>query len=426
MKTLEAVLIGAGGRGTGGVGRYAERFPEDLKFIAVAEPDRGRREHFAGIHNIPPENCFTTYEEVLEREKMAPLCFNMTMDRMHYDSAMKLLDKGYHLFLEKPMADSPAQCIEIAEKARRLDRMLQICHPMRFTPIYTKIKELLDSGEIGEIISLSMYENVAYWHFAHSYVRGNWHRFDESGPLILTKCCHDMDLATWLVDAHVQNAASFGNLRYFRKENAPEGAPLNCMEGCPVEKSCPYYAPSVYLTEDTSWPVSAVSLDTSLEARNKALREGPYGKCVFQNDNDIVDHQVVAAEFENGVSLDFAVRANTYSCYRTARIIGTKGELNAHDEKSEIAIRHFIQGDRKSNKEDIYDIDVSDTEGHQGGDEGVIRNFLTCFRQNKKEFMDHSLDIAVEGHLLSFAAEEARTSGKVVNMQDFKRRIDKC
>jgi len=422
MKPIEAVLIGAGGRGIGGVGRFAERFPEELNFVAVAEPIKERRDYFARVHNIPEENCFESWEDVVEREQMAPLCFNMTMDRTHYESAMKLLDKGYHLFLEKPMADTPVRCLEIAEKARQMNRMLQICHPMRFTPIYTKIKELLDQGEIGDIISLSMYENVAYWHFAHSYVRGNWHRYDESGPLILTKCCHDMDLATWLVDTHVRKASSFGNLKYFRRENAPAGAPENCMKGCPEEKTCPYFAPSVYLTEETGWPVSAISVDTSYEARKKALEEGPYGKCVFRNDNDIVDHQVVAAEFENGVTLDFAVRANTFSCYRTARIIGTKGELNAHDEKSEISIRHFVQGNRDNEKEKVYKVDVSDMEGHQGGDEGVIRNFLRCYRNNEVDYMDHSLDIAVEGHLLSFGAEEARTSGKVLDMKEFKKR----
>ncbi len=423
MNPLEAVLIGAGARGSGGAGRYAERFSQELKFVAVAEPDKGKRELFARKHNIPAENCFTTYEEVLEREQMAPLCFNMTMDKLHYESAMKLLDKGYHLFLEKPMADTPGKCLEIAEKARRLNRMLQVCHPMRFTPIYTKIKELLDEGKIGKIISLSMYENVAYWHFAHSYVRGNWHRLDESGPLILTKCCHDMDLATWLVDDHVSKTASFGNLKYFRKENAPAGAPKYCLEGCPAEKTCSFYAPAMYLTGDTDWPVSVISVDKSAEAREKALKTGPYGRCVFQNDNDIADHQVVAAEFNNGVTLDFAVRANTFSCYRTARIIGTEGELNAHDEKSEISIKRFGQGHGESEKEQVYKVDVSDTEGHQGGDEGVIRNFLNCFREKKVEFMDHSLDIAVEAHFLSFAAEQARISGKVIDMGEFKRSV---
>lgn len=421
MAQVEAVLLGAGGRGTYTCGAYAKRNPEALKFIAVAEVNEGRRKRFAQLHDIPAENCFASYEELLERPQMAPLCFNATMDRNHLPSALMALEKGYHLFLEKPMAHTPLGCLQIAQEAARRKKMVQICHPLRYTPFYNKLKEVLDAGKIGSIISMSMYENVGYWHFAHSFVRGNWPRMDTSGPLILTKCCHDMDLATWLADSQVKTVASMGNLYYFRRENAPPDAPDRCTDGCPVEKTCPFHAPTFYLVENgEDWPYSAISLDHSKEARLKALENGPYGRCIFKCDNDVVDHQVLSAEFENRITLNFAVRANSFYCYRTVRIIGTEGEINGHLEKSEFSVHRFTQGQGLNVEPEIFKVEnVSDS--HLGGDTGVTGNFLRAYRENDYAGMQHSLEIAVEGHLLSFAAEEARAKAQTVRMEDYKK-----
>jgi predicted dehydrogenase len=423
MKAIEAVLMGAGGRGRHTVGAYAARHPEQVRFVAVAELDEGRRMAFAEKHRIPKENCFASYEEMLARPQLAPLCFNTTMDKQHRPSAVAALEKGYHLFLEKPMADTPEGCLQIAQVARKHRRMVQICHPLRYTPFYRQVKSALESGVIGKIISISHYENVAYWHFAHSFVRGNWGRVETSGPLILTKCCHDMDLVTWLADSKVKSVSSAGTLYWFREENAPEGAPARCLEGCPVEDTCPFYAPKAYLTEYTDWPVSAISLDTSLEARRKALETGPYGRCVFRCDNTAVDHQVVCAQFENDISMDFAVRGNTFHPFRTLRIIGTEGELNGHLERSEFSILRFAQGIWVDQKPDLRQVAKSQEGGHSGGDPSVIANFLRCYRENDTESIEHSLEIAVEGHLLAFAAEEARQSEQTVNMNWYKEKI---
>jgi predicted dehydrogenase len=422
MKTLEAVMVGAGHRSRFAFGAFAQRFPEQLKFIAVAEPQDARRERFAAEHGIPPEMCFRSWEELVNRPPLAPLCVNATMDRDHIDSAIALLHAGYHLLLEKPMADSPRGCVEIAQTALELGRFLQISHPLRFTSFYTEVKRLLDSGSIGRMLSISMTENIGYFHFAHSYVRGNWRRIDESGPLILTKCCHDMDIATWLSNSRVSEVSSQGSLVHFRAENKPEGAPKRCLDGCPVEMTCPYFAGALYLKEHADGLAAAISVDLSVESRRRALETGPYGRCVFQCDNDTPDQQSVIAQFANGVLLDFNVHANTPEISRQIRVIGSEGELSGHLERSEITVVRYKPGDGKNLEPKTYR-PAPLGGGHMGGDEGVINHFLQVLEANDWDAMRESLEIAVEGHLLSFAADEARCSAKRIHMNAYREAV---
>jgi len=419
---IQAVLVGAGSRGRDTAGGFALRHPDKLKFVAVAEPDDERRTTFARLHSLPDQNCFSSYEALFDRPPLAPVCFNLTMDRTHLESSVMALEKGYHLFLEKPMAHTAEACFAIREAARKHKRMVQICHPLRYTPFYNKVRELIDSGIIGDLTSVSMSENVGYWHYAHSYVRGNWRRKDTSGPLILTKTCHDMDLISWFVGSPARRVSSFGTQSLFTRKNKPEGAPKRCTDGCPAENTCPFFAPAFYLPLPNEWPANVICLDPSPEARMNALRTGPYGRCVFQSDNNVPDHQVVAAEFENGVTLDFIVRGNTLGCFRTIRLSGTKGELNGHFEKNEISVRQFGQ---KMGLDELILVftPASFFGGHGGGDTGVISHFLEQLAKNDRAALKHSLDIATEGHLLAFAAEEARVAQSVIEMKDFRRKL---
>ena len=424
MKPVEAVIVGAGQRGTDVGGVFALQNPDKLKFIAVAELDDFKRNYFGDKHNIPADKRFKSYEDLLAQLQMAPLCFNFTMDKVHLPSSLAIMDKGYHLFLEKPMAVTPEDCMKIQAKAVKKSLMVHICHPLRYTPVYMMIKGLIKEGKIGKIISFSMTENVAYWHYAHSFVRGNWGVQDKCGPFILTKCCHDMDMAVWLADEKVKNVSSVGNLYFFKEENAPEGAPERCTDGCPVESTCPFNAITTYVEGIHEWPLSVITSDPTPDGRLEALKKGPYGRCVFRTDNDITDHQIVCVEFESGVSLDFVVRANTYHPYRSTRIIGTEGELNSHMEKTNITIDRFQQGIYKAHLQERYNPDLP-SGTHGGGDSGAINNFLRCYKEDDFDSIYKSLDIAVEGHLLAFAAEKARVTSSVVKMDEFKESINR-
>jgi len=422
MSVVEAVLIGAGQRGRDAFGGFALRNPEELRFIAVAEPNERKRERFAEDHGIPPQKRFESYEALLAEPQMAPLCFIATLDSMHLPVARPALKQGYHLFVEKPMADTPEGCVEIARLGREAGRMIQVCHPLRYTLFYQGIQSKLRRGAIGRLISISMRENVGYWHFAHSFVRGNWGRVEDTGPLILTKCCHDMDLAGWLAAGQAEVVVSLGGRNCFRKEQAPAGAPQRCLDGCPVEAECPYYAPSLYLGENTEWPVSVISTDSSREGRRKALETGPYGRCVFHCDNTTADHQVVCAQYANGITVDFVVRANSFHCSRTIRVIGTEGELQGRMEHSKFTLTRLTPGTGEEEKNEVQHLAVS-PDGHSGGDGGVIRNFLRCYREKDFNSIQESLDIAVEGHLLAFAAEEARSRRQAIALDPYRGRF---
>ena len=424
MKPVEAVLIGAGQRGIEAMGAFAERCPDELKFVAVVEPIKERRDLFAERHNIPEKLRFASLDEFLAQPAPSKICFNATMDRQHRETAIKLMENGFHQFLEKPMDYTAEGCLAIADKARENGLMLQICHPLRYTDFYSRVKNLIRDGAIGKLVSFTMNENVCYWHFAHSYTRGNWRNSDKSGPIILTKSCHDMDIAAWLTESAPKKVAAFGGLDHFRKKNAPEGATKRCTDGCPAAESCPFYAPDLYLKGGPLeiWPVSMTGVIQEDEKRLEALKTSHYGRCVYHCDNNVPDHFVLSSEFENGVSFDFTLRADTYNCYRTIRAVGTEGTLDGHFENFEIRISRFTS--KPDPEKDVEDIHTEKLEGaHGGGDTGAIRNFVNAARENDVDSLKRSVEIAVEGHMLAFAAEEARTSEQVITLSDFKKRF---
>ena len=216
---------------------------------------------------------------------------------------MAALEAGKHVLCEKPMSYDRTELIAMGEKARQTGRVLSICHVLRYSPFFVKLKELIDSGAIGKLVSIQHIESVGYWHMAHSFVRGNWSRSEDSCPMILAKCCHDTDILTWLAGSSCEAVSSFGSLAHFNAAHKPDGATEYCLDGCMHRDHCPYYAPRFYLEHPKAVSdgfVSVVSLDPSREAVLNALQCGPYGRCVYQCDNNVVDNQVVNLLYENG------------------------------------------------------------------------------------------------------------------------------
>lgn len=416
MKKITAIVIGAGLRGMDVYADYALRNKNEIEFVGVAEPNKERRERFKKLHNIPDENCFESWEQILSKPKFADAAVICTMDQMHYHPTMKAMELGYDILLEKPMSTDPKECIELGKYAQEHNRVLCICYVLRYTPFFMTLKKLLNEGRIGKLISVQHNENVGYWHMAHSFVRGNWRNSDESSPMILQKSCHDMDILRWLVGADCVKISSFGDLTYFKEENAPEGAPKRCLDGCKYRNKCPFYAPDLYLTENTDWPTSAISNDHSYEARVKALEEGPYGRCVFHCDNNVVDHQVVTMEFENGVTAAFTMCAFTNEISRTIKLMGTKGEIRGAMEKNEIEIKEFGTGVTEV-------IHIEDTtSGHSGGDDGIMKDFISILRSEKTD-VDYCIDDSVHSHIMAFAAEKARLENRVIDVKEYEKEI---
>ena len=406
MKQITAVVLGAGSRGET-YASYAGVYPEELKIVAVAEPRADRREQFAKAHNVPAENCFDSWQALLEQPRMADTAFVCTLDDDHMAPALKALEKGYHILLEKPMSNREEECIAIEAAAEKAGKTMAVCHVLRYTPFFQTIKGLIDGGAVGEICAVSQIENVAYWHQAHSFVRGNWRNSGQTSPMILQKCCHDMDILLWLTGKNCKKVSSFGSLRHFTPENAPQGAPERCLDGCPHGESCLYYAPKIYLTGSTEWPVDVLTTDLTPSGIEKALREGPYGRCVYRCDNDVVDRQVVNLEMEDGVVCSFVMTAFTANCCRQLKVLGTTGQIQADMGTKEVWLHPFGGEPRR------VPVEEADS-GHGGGDYGLLRDFLQVLREGGESRT--SAKKSLQSHLICFAAEKSRLEGRVVEL----------
>lgn len=412
MKRITAVIAGIGARGEV-YGEYALNYPNDIEIVGFADPDTSKKGMFKKSHSIPDDMYFESWEDLLEKPRLADAIIICTQDNMHYEPTIKAIEKGYHVLLEKPMSTNPRECIEMGEAAKKHSRILSVCHVLRYTNFFTTIKKLINEGRIGELVSIQHNENVAYWHQAHSFVRGSWANSKESSPMILAKCSHDMDILLYLVGVDCRSVSSFGSLSHFKEENAPIGAPKRCLDGCPEEDECPYYAPKLYLSGNTGWPTSAVSYDTSYEAVKKALMEGPYGRCVYYCNNDVVDHQIVNMEFVNGVTVAFTMCAFTKDCTRTIKLMGTKGEIRGAMEKNEIEILDFNTG-----RKDIILLNSS-AYGHGGGDFGIMKDFINLVRQDGKREGLTSATASIGSHIIAFAAEKSRLEKRIINIDEY-------
>jgi predicted dehydrogenase len=396
---------------------YATSNPHRLKFVAVAEPDDTRRNRFSDTHDIEGGLRFRDWKELLRESRRADAALICTQDRMHYEPALAALRLGYHVLLEKPMSTDPGECVRLGQLSRELPNRIIICYVLRYTRFFRTIRGLLDEGKIGRVLSIQLAENVPLVDQVHAFVRGNWRSAASSSPMILAHCCHDMDLLHWFAGSSCRTVSSFGSLSHFRRENAPAGAPARCLDGCPHESSCPYFAPRIYLTEDTGWPASVISNDTSIEARLRALREGPYGRCVYRCDNDVVDHQVATFEFENEVTAAFTMCPFNHQPGRTLKLMGTEGEIRASMARNEIEVSRFVSGRR--------DLIVPPASPHRygGGDNGIMEYLVNLVRGGADEGLTSAAG-SVESHLMAFAAEKSRQDGKTVVMAEYRREAE--
>lgn len=407
MKPMQIIIIGAGNRGNT-YASYSDLFPEDMKVVAVAEPNPEKRKHFSEKYHLNPSQNYETWEEALKDKPFADGVIITTQDQFHVDPAVAALDAGYHVLMEKPMATTEKDCRLLTEKAIISRKIFGLCHVLRYTSHYQKMKNIIESGAIGSLITIEHIEPVNYWHMAHAYVRGNWRRKDESAPMILAKSCHDMDLLLWFADSPCKFISSFGSLSHFKKENAPEGSTERCIDHCPVETECPYSALKLYLNmEVTGWPVNVITDDLSREGREKALHSGPYGRCVYRCDNDVVDHQVVSMEFENKMTASFTMSAFTDGQRRT-RIMGTEGEILGNFQT--ITLTRF----NNIKPEIVWEHESNDAYGHGGGDYGLIKQFIQAVRADDPSLFESSIEASLESHLMAFAAEESRLKNQVV------------
>lgn len=408
-KPLTCIIIGAGNRGWT-YSLYASSFPEQMKIVGIAEPVKNRQEKFREAYKLDEKNIFDTWEHVFERPKFADFVIVSTIDKHHYGAAMKALERGYHVLLEKAIAQSWEQCRDIQQQSVRYNRIVGICHVMRYSPYFIKMREVIRSGEIGEVVSMQHLEPIGNIHFSHSFVRGNWGNEKESTPSLLSKSCHDLDIIYWLLGKKCRQVTSFGGLSYFRSENAPEGSTPRCTGGCKIEKSCPYSALRIYYT-DRLWDTGhLIDLQPWEETKVlKAIEEGPYGRCVFHCDNDVADHQIVNMGFEDGITVAFSMEGHTSYMGRRTRIMGTGGDITG-DEGSSLTVTGFSNGESTTFR--VSDLtDDFEGGGHGGGDYRLLRDFLQAVYQEDPSLLTSTIEDSMESHYIGFKAEESRNNG---------------
>lgn len=406
MRQITAVLMGAGARGRFVYGAYANKYPDELKIVAVADPDEERRTLAAAEHGLLPNQVFESWEQLLDQTKMADIAIIATQDRMHFLPTVRALGLGYDVLLEKPMSPSEAEVIAMIEASRSSGRLLTVCHVLRYTSFWSNIKRVIESGAIGDLVSIQLSENVGYYHMAHSFVRGNWNRSEETSPMILQKSCHDMDLLTWLMDEPCIRVSSFGSLKHFCLENAPPGSTERCLDGCTVERECPYSAIRIYEEAETTDWTRFITHDLSAQGIRKALQTGPFGKCVYRCNNNVVDHQVVNMEFNSGATASFTMSGFSHDISRTVQIMGTMGEIRGYMEKNDIQLYRF------GAKPETVPVTLEEG-GHGGGDEGLMRSFLEQVRSHGEDAGPGltSAEASMQSHLMAFAAEKSRLAG---------------
>lgn len=413
---IKAALVGAGDRGMNSYATYALNHPHEIQFVAVAEPNPERRALFAEKHNIPPERQYSSWEELMNEGKLCEAILICTQDKMHFEPVMAAIRLGYHILLEKPMSPDPLETLLIAEEAEKHNVSITVCHVLRYSPYFEEIKALIDSGAIGKVVSIQWTENVGYWHQAHSFVRGNWGNSKESSPMILQKCCHDIDLLHWLAGSNCVRVSSEGSLSYFTRENAPEGSTERCTDGCAVEHECPYSAIKWYYNTIDEWPHNVPTVRPVLEDRLRAIQEGPYGRCVFRCDNDVVDHQTANLLFENGVTAAFTMVGLSLENKRTFVIYGTKGEIRGDDSTNEFTVHEFSGKSYTVRPKSLGG-------GHGGADFGMMREFVKMVKG--QAVSRTSAAESAQSHLTTFAIEHSRVTGQTVVLKDYVEQLKK-
>lgn len=412
-KQVTIAIVGAGSRGHT-YARFAEKYPEHLKVVGVSDILENRKLDIAGKHGIPKEHQFGDYHEFLAVPKFADAVVISTPDDLHYEPCMKALELGYDVLLEKPCAQTEKECRDILAQAKKYNRIVAVCHVLRYSPYFIALREVVNSGAIGDLVSVQHMEPIQYAHMAHSYVRGNWRDSKQTTPIILAKSCHDLDILRWIIDKPCKSISADGSLTLFKEENAPKGAPARCTDGCPYEDTCPYSAIDIYVRKKRHLYVFDLpSKDDELIMEK--LRTTGYGRCVYHCDNDQPDHYVANMVFEEGKTASFTMDAFSPWGGRRTRIMGTKGFIEG--DMSQFTLWDFRTGKAKTWNKKVSEIPEYKGSGHGGGDLALVRDFVEAVATQDPTRLTSTIDASIESHVMGFMAEKSRKSNKKVSVK---------
>lgn len=445
MKVARLAILGLGSRGASVYAKYVEQHAEVARVVAVAEPVAYRRDEVASRHGIAPGACCEDFRDLARRLPHLDVDAVIVAlpDADHVEAVAMLVPHAIPILVEKPLAPTEESLQRLAEVAGTSRVPIFVAHVLRYTPFFRTVKAVLASGVIGTLHTIRLEENIGFWHFAHSYVRGNWRRTDLASPMILAKSCHDLDLLRWLADAPPRSVASVGSLAHFRPENAPPGAPAFCLDGCPAAGECPFYAPRYYvdaLAGVHGPPVSLLGPDLSVEGRLRALASGPFGRCVYHCDNDVADHQQVLVSFANDVTAALTVSAFTSANTRAIQLTCSLGEIMGRIDTGDLEVHLYSptaaapgelppearlhrRGKAGPLSHDVLEYrartaasEDPDDRGHSGGDDGLLDRFVGAIAGTvPTAALETSFEASLDSHRMAFAAERSRITGQTVH-----------
>lgn len=430
MKKITCVILGFGDRSSR-YAEYAKHHPDELEIVGLIDINPLKRRQGKETYSLREKQIYDSLEDFLQADVSCDVVINGTMDEMHYRTTMPLLEKGYHILLEKPVTANPEELLQIRRTANKKGCKVVVCHVLRYTPFYSKIKSIIDSGKVGNIISMQMNEHVWYGHFVNSYVRGKWRSEKACGSsLLLAKCCHDTDLMCWLNNAtRPLSVSSFGSKSFFTEKNAPDGATQYCYE-CPHQKDCMFNAEKFQIEKDFipfyTWAGINKPLDRiTTEEKREFLKTDVYGQCVFKTDMDIVDRQCVSVEFENGSIGTLNMIGGTNKAGRHIHVVCEYGEIEGYIEENKMTVRIFDR-DEVWYHEEIIDFDQeadlsredNSVGGHYGGDYYIMRDLVRYLNDEPTSVSTTVIDDSVNSHLICYAAEKSRKEKVIVNLAE--------
>ncbi|MFR1553206.1 MAG: Gfo/Idh/MocA family protein [Coriobacteriales bacterium] len=430
MNPVKVIIVGNGERASCYC-KYALYSPENLQVTAIVDPDKNKLKEGAKLYGVPERHCFESVEKFLEKREEYAIeadgVINATMDEYHYRTAIPLLKAGYHMLLEKPVVNNMEQLLDIERTAEENGCLLMVCHVLRYTPFYRGIKEVIERGEIGEIVHIETSENVGIAHASNSYIRGKWNSKEKCGSsMLLAKCCHDLDLLCWLNNkASPVKVASFGGRNFILPEKAPDGAGTRCLVDCPHVNDCRYSAKSIYVDNDRfpwySWQCLGKPYEEATrEEKTQSLKTfNPHGECAFKMQSDLVDHQAVILQFSDGSTATHSMIQGSVRPCRTIRVTGTEGEIEGMIETCVFHVRKydFANADYTERSVDVRK-DIPENDHHAGGDEGIIRDFIRMIRKERPSVSCTKIQDSIYGHLCVYKADKSMDEGRIEEINE--------
>ncbi len=411
-KIFTVAILGVGSRGGNGYGRIINGMRDKFKIVSLCDIRRERLDMFAPEFEVGTDDCFDSDEEFL-KQRRADLLIIATQDKDHVRHCLRAFELGYDVLLEKPITADENECYKLLNSQKEHGNRALVCHVLRYSKPYVKVMELIDSGRIGRLVAIDALEPVNFWHQAHSYVRGNWRNTSDSTPMILAKCCHDLDLLQYYAKSKCESVSSVGDLAFFTKENAPADCAMRCTE-CKYIDTCEYSAKRIYVsgwykknTPADDWPFNVIAAAPITEEKLwAAIKDGPYGRCVFHCDNDAVDHQIVQMTFKNGVKASLMMNAFNDKMGRCYRFYGTHGMIILANDS--VTLREFGKDDVEFSSEEL----LESGHAHGGGDFGIVSSLYDMLTGIAPE--STSLEASIESHLIGISAEKSRANGGVL------------